>query len=62
LSIFARHDIEACYLIAVFEDRNAEAERLGNLLERRNTLGLRLVASSASSQKEDELDPCRKPR
>jgi hypothetical protein len=42
----AHRNIEARYLLAVFEGRKTEAERLGKLLERRNALGLRLVESS----------------
>ena len=41
----ARKDIEARYLLAVFEGRKAEADRLGKLLEWRNALGLRLMES-----------------
>ncbi|MFZ5499268.1 MAG: hypothetical protein ACOY6N_09495 [Pseudomonadota bacterium] len=47
----AHRDIEARYLLAVFEGRKTEAERLGKLLERRKALGLRLMKSPISQQK-----------
>lgn len=46
----ARHNLEARYLLAVFEGRQAEAERLSKLLERRKALGLRVIESKAVSQ------------
>jgi hypothetical protein len=42
----AHMDIEARYLLAVFEGKRTEAERLGKLLDRRTALGLRLMKSS----------------
>lgn len=49
----AHGDIEARCLLAIFEGRKTESERLGRLLERRNTLGLRLVESTPSTQEGD---------
>jgi hypothetical protein len=47
----AHRDIEARCLLAVFEGRKTEAERLGKLIERRNALGLRLLESPVSPLK-----------
>lgn len=52
----ARKDIEARYLLAVFEGRKAEAERLGKRLERCDTLGQHLMASSTTMIEQGDDD------
>lgn len=50
----AHRDIEARYLLAVFEGRKTEAEHPGKLLERRNALGLRIMESPVTPQERND--------
>lgn len=52
----ARHNIEARFLLAVLEGRKSEADRLGKILERRNALGLKVIASRTASKLEGDAD------
>jgi len=52
----ARHNIEARFLLAVLEGRKSEADRLGKILERRNALGLKVIASRTAPKPEGDAD------